>query len=127
MRVLVVDDDAVFCRFLMEVLQDKGMDVVCTTNGLDAYDLLNREPCDVSIIDVRMPLVLGTELADAISQDHPEAKMILASAFADQALQDYAKRKGILLLSKPFTAKQLIEAVQLTVGFSIGRNQSKDG
>jgi FixJ family two-component response regulator len=71
---------------------------------------------------VRMPLILGTELAAAIKEDHPSVKLILASAFADQALQEYARRKGILLLSKPFTNSQLFDAVRIASGESIGRN-----
>ena len=116
MRVLVVDDDEVFCRFLVEVLEGIGMEVAWTTNGMTAYELLRRETFDISILDVRMPLVLGTEIAEAIRQERPQAAIILASAFADPTLQEYAKRNGIVLLSKPFSAKQLIDEVQLAAG-----------
>ena len=122
MRALVVDDDEVFCRFLVELLQEHGLEVIWTTKALDAYQLLTRESYDISIIDVRMPLVLGTEIAEAIKQERPKARLILASAFADRVLQEYANSKGILLLSKPFTAKQLIDAVDIAVHDSIGRN-----
>ena len=71
MRVLVVDDDEIFCRFLAEVLEEVGMGALCITDGLAAYDLMKRDPYGICIIDVRMPLILGTELADAIKEDHP--------------------------------------------------------
>jgi len=122
MRILVIDDDEVFCRLLVEILEEIGIEAVCKTNGLDAYEMLTRDPYDLCIIDVRMPLVLGTELAAAIKEDHPSVKLILASAFADRALQEYARRKGILLLSKPFTKFQLFETVKLALGQSVGRN-----
>jgi len=112
MRVLVVDDDEIFSKLLVEMLEDVGIGAVCTTDGAAAYELVNREAYDLCIIDVRMPLILGTELADAIREDHPAARIILASAFADQALQDYAKQKGVLLLSKPFTKLQLVDSVK---------------
>ncbi len=98
------------------------MQAACTTNGLAAYELLTRDPYDLCVIDVCMPLILGTEIAEAIKKEYPQAKIILASAFADQALQEYARRKGILLLSKPFSAKQLLDTVQLAVSDSIARN-----
>ena len=122
MRILVIDDDDVFCRMLVEILEEIGIEAACRTNGLDAYEMLARDPFDLCIIDVRMPLVLGTELAAAIKEDHPSVKLILASAFADRALQEYARRKGILLLSKPFTKFQLFETVKLALGQSVGRN-----
>ncbi len=122
MRILVIDDDDVFCRMLVEILEEIGIEAACRTNGLDAYEMLTRDPYDLCIIDVRMPLVLGTELAAAIKEDHPSVKLILASAFADRALEDYARRKGILLLSKPFTKLQLFDAVKIASGESIGRN-----
>ena len=115
MRILIIDDDETFCHLLVEILEEMGMPAVWTTNGLtDDYELC--------IIDVRMPLVLGTDLAEAIREDHPQVKIILASAFADETLQDYAKRRGILLLSKPFTPNRLLDTVELALGESIGRN-----
>jgi CheY-like chemotaxis protein len=120
MRILVVDDDEIFCRLLVEVLEGMGIEATGMTNGLAAFELLTRDPYDLAIIDVRMPLVLGTDLADAIRENDPQAKIILASAFADAALQEYAARKGIMLLSKPFTTKQLEATMRSVLGESIG-------
>jgi CheY-like chemotaxis protein len=122
MRILVVDDDEIFCRLLVEVLEGMGIEATCMTNGLAAFELLSHDPYDLTIIDVRMPLVLGTDLADAIRENDPQAKIILASAFADAALHEYAARKGIMLLSKPFTAQQLVAAMEAVLGQSIGCN-----
>ncbi|HEX2931397.1 MAG TPA: response regulator, partial [Candidatus Binatia bacterium] len=109
MQILVIDDDEIFCRLLVEILEEMGIRAVWTTNGLTGYEMLARDDYDLCIIDVRMPLVLGTELAEAIREDYPRIKIILASAFADQALHDYARRLGVLLLSKPFTPSRLVD------------------
>ena len=122
MRVLVVDDDEIFCRFLVEVLEEVGIVAASVTDGFAAFDLVNHDAYDVCIIDVRMPLILGTELAEAITELHPRTKFILASAFADRLLREYARRKGMLLLSKPFTRLQLLDAVKLAAGESLSRN-----
>ena len=87
MRVLIVDDDETFCQLLAEVLQNKGMQVVWTTDGLEGYDMSTQQVYDIFIVDVRMPLILGTELAEALKKDHPHAKIILVSAFADRTLR----------------------------------------
>ena len=116
MRILVIDDDEVFCRLLVEILEEIGIEAACSTDGLDAYEKLTRDPYDLCIIDVRMPLILGTDLAAAIQAQHPTVKLVLASGFADNALQEHARRKGILLLSKPFTAHQLLDTVKTAMG-----------
>jgi DNA-binding NtrC family response regulator len=122
MQILVIDDDETFCRLLVEILEEMGMRAVWTTNGLTGYEMLARDDYDLCIIDVRMPLVLGTELAEAIREDYPRIKIILASAFADQALHDYARRLGVLLLSKPFSPSRLLDTVERALHECIGRN-----
>ena len=119
MRVLIVDDDETFCQLLAEVLQDNGMQVVWTTDGLAGYDMSSQQVYDVFIVDVRMPLILGTELAEALKKDHPRAKIILVSAFADPNLLRLAKSIDVSLLSKPFSTTDLLEAVARALGGSI--------
>jgi DNA-binding NtrC family response regulator len=121
-RILIIDDDETFCRLLVEILEEMGMQAVWTTNGLTGYEMITRDDFELCIIDVRMPLVLGTDLAEAIREDYPRIKIILASAFADQALANYASHRGILLISKPFTTNRLLDTVELALGESIGRN-----
>lgn len=119
MRVLIVDDDETFCQLLAEVLQNKGMQVVWTTDGIAGYDMSTRQVYDIFIVDVRMPLILGTELAEALKKDHPHAKIILVSGFADPTLLRLAKRIDVPLLSKPFSTTHLLEAVERVLGGSI--------
>ena len=123
MRVLIIDDDEVFGHLLVELLTDVGFSAVCMSDGFAAYESIREETFDLCIIDQRMPLVLGADLAEAILQDHPRLKIILASAFADQALRTYAVSKGMMLLSKPFTKAQLLEAVELALALPSGNGR----
>ena len=111
MRVLIVDDDETFCQLLAEVLEGKGINVVWTTDGLEGYEMSLYEAYDLFILDQRMPLIFGTELVQELKKDNPEAKIILISAFADEALQNK-------VLSKPFTAKRLLQLVENALGHS---------
>ena len=104
--------DASLVETFIEILESKGIETTATTDGLAGYELLIRNRFDLFIIDVRMPLILGTELAEAIKETNAQARIILASAFADSKLADFAAEKGIFLLSKPFNLELLFETLE---------------
>ena len=112
MRVLIIDDDTNFCKLLAEILEEKGVEVEWTTDGFGGYEMSLDQPYDLFILDQRMPLVLGSELAEYLREDNPNAKIILTSAFADEALGDIAKSIDSPLLSKPFRANRLLELIK---------------
>lgn len=108
LTVLVVDDDETFCRFLAEVLEAEDYSVQWTTDGLDGFGMSLDQSFDLFIVDVRMPLIVGTELAEEIRTDHPEARIILTSAFADEQLAAECRKLKVALLSKPFSRQSLL-------------------
>jgi len=109
MHVLVVDDDEAFCQLLVKILQTNEMEAEWTSDGLTAYEKALQQPYDLFILDVRMPLVLGTELTEGLKKERPDAKVILISSFADEDLQRTAAHLGVPLLSKPFTLARLLQ------------------
>ena len=112
MRVLIVEDDETFCQFLAEILESKGMQVVWTTDALEGLKESQSHPCyDLCILDVRMPGLLGSEIAEALKQNKPKAKVILISAFADESLREVAAKLGSPLISKPFSAHDLLQVI----------------
>jgi DNA-binding response OmpR family regulator len=107
-RILIVDDDKTFCRLLAEVLKDHGYQVDWSNRALEGYKMSQRKHYDFLVFDVRMPFLLGTELAEGLKQQSPASKIILISAFADEALQKTAESLGVPLLSKPFTTDRFL-------------------
>jgi CheY-like chemotaxis protein len=39
MQILVIDDDETFCRLLVEILEEIGVQAAWTTNGLTGYEM----------------------------------------------------------------------------------------
>lgn len=111
MRVLIVEDDEIFGQFLAEILESKAIEVVRVTDALAGYAKAWSSPYDLYIFDVRMPGLLGSEIAEALKQNNPRAKVILISAFADEALRQAAANMGASLLSKPFSADDLFQVI----------------
>jgi len=63
-----------------------------------------------------MPGMLGPELADRLTTEHPAVTVLFMSGYADGLIND----RGLLppnttLLAKPFTASQLLTAVRAAV------------
>ena len=107
MRILIIDDDQTFCRYLAEVLTELGHDTDWVSDGLVGFERCLRQTYDAVICDVRMPLILGTELVSELQRDRPAQQVILISAFADEQLAAQAAQSGARLLSKPFDASVL--------------------
>jgi DNA-binding response OmpR family regulator len=108
MHALIVDDDETTCRLLEKVLKSKGMEAEWTTDSVAGYNMSLRHDYDVVILDVRMPSLSGTEFTAGLKKENSGVKIILISAFADEALQKTAKNLGVALLSKPFTPDRLL-------------------
>ena len=116
MRVLVVEDDEIFCQFLTEILESRAIEVVQSTDGLAGYEKASSMTYDLIILDVRMPGLLGTEIAEALKQNNPGIRIILISAFADGTLRESAAKLRMPLLSKPFSADDLFETINKASG-----------
>jgi two-component system, NtrC family, response regulator AtoC len=121
MRALIIDDDQTFCEFLTEVLADRGIEGIWATDGVEGYTIWRRQPFDLVISDVRMPSLLGTELAERLKRDDPQVKIILISAFADESSFDMSRNLGVPLLSKPFVPDRLLEVIAEVLNLRIGK------
>lgn len=111
MRVLVIDDDVTFCRYLVEVLEHDGHEVDSANDALVGFERCLRDRYDAVICDVRMPLMLGTEFVTELRRDLPHQPVILISAFADDHVKAQADHCNARLLSKPFDAAALEHAL----------------
>jgi DNA-binding response OmpR family regulator len=115
-RALIIEDDKTFCEFLAEILESRGFQVVWTTDALDGYKKSQSYPSyDLFIIDVRMPMLLGTEIAWTLKQNNPTAKVILISAFADESLREMASKLGTPVISKPFSTDDLFQVIETAI------------
>jgi CheY-like chemotaxis protein len=102
-------------------LADKGIEGVWATDGVEGYAMWCHQAFDLVISDVRMPSLLGTELAERLKRDNPQVKIILISAFADDASFDISRSLGVPLLSKPFVPDRLLEVIAEVLNLRIGR------
>ncbi len=112
-RILIVDDERNVLKTLSLVLQRHDYSVLQAQNGPDALRVLDQEPCDFVVSDIRMSPMDGYTLASLIHQKYPQIGIVFMSAFGfedqsptiDQVMQ-YPK------LTKPFSVSELIKILK---------------
>lgn len=69
-RILVVDDDAILREVLTAALSGDGYEVVAASDGTEALALLERQPYDLVLSDLRMPRTDGPSLYETLRTRH---------------------------------------------------------
>ena len=108
-RILVIDDEESLRHMLQTLLGKEGYDVRTAANGQEALELLDAEPFDFALCDVRMPKLDGLGLLDAMEGRSNRPTFIMMSAYGaiDTALE--AMKKGAYdFIGKPFKSDEVI-------------------
>ncbi len=69
MRVLIADDNKENRYLLQSILQNSGHEVIVAENGKIALALLNKEPVDLIVSDILMPIMDGFRLCSKCKND----------------------------------------------------------
>ena len=111
-RILIVDDDRLVLATLGKGLRDAGYSVTEASDSAQALERLAREQPDLAILDIRMPDMLGTRLAERLASEHGVPFMFL-SAYGDPELIERATEIGALgYLVKPLDVPQIIPSIE---------------
>lgn len=110
--LLLVDDDLHILEYLGSGLHQNGYRVSTAPSAEKAFNTVAAAPCDLAILDMRLPDLSGAEVAEFLFKrwDIPS---LFISAFDDQATVDRAIQAGGLgFLVKPVMLSSLIPAVE---------------
>jgi DNA-binding NarL/FixJ family response regulator len=120
-RVLIVDDDAIFTRAMMTSLTKDGrIEVVGTAaNGQEALEISNALQPDVMLLDLNMPRLDGYEVIRQIKeQEHRPAIIVLTGVTDGEDLDRAARLQPDALLKKTTDADTVVIGVVLALGLS---------
>ena len=114
-RILIIDDDEIFCQSLSQVLRHAGHEVVTALDGAIALGLYRQEPADLVITDLIMPGKEGLETIMELRRMKSDLKIIAVSGGGWVGASEYltmAQRLGAArTLAKPFTTRDILETV----------------
>ncbi len=101
-RVLIADDDAEFRNLLVRRAIKMGHSVVEAEDGQQAIEALEREPFDLILTDLYMPVRTGLEVAEKALSLDPENQVIILTGSATVETAIEALRAGVYdYLTKP--------------------------
>ena len=109
-RVMVVDDSRIQEIQIRKLLEGTDYEVVSyCSSGEQALEAYGEVKPDVVTMDIIMPGMDGLETAQAILEEHPEAKIVVISSLAYDATFDEAKAVGAkAFIDKPFDQEKLL-------------------
>jgi two-component system, cell cycle sensor histidine kinase and response regulator CckA len=110
-RILVVEDEDALREAMTEHLCDHGYQVLASSDGLQALELLSRNP-DISILvtDLVMPRMGGRQLARLALTHIPHLQVIFMCGYTDQVFNAQQDAPA-LFLQKPFTMNHLLTRI----------------
>lgn len=117
--ILVVDDEEKMQHLLSIMLIRQGYNVDRAGDGRKALEMIQANPYDMVISDIRMPHLDGTGLLKAIKELNIPCPVVFITAYAtvDSAVE--AMRQGVAdYITKPFEEERILLTVERTLGIS---------
>ncbi len=114
-RILIADDHAIL-RSGMRAWLERSSDVEVAaeaSNGFDALKAVAETPVDVMVLDLSMPGLSGSRVAEAVVREHPHVAIVILTMFEDSYhLQELFKIgvKGFVL--KKSSGTNLLQAIR---------------
>jgi len=116
--ILLVEDEEGLRQLNARGLASRGYTVLEAGNGVEAIEVLEKSSGQIDLVvsDVVMPEMDGPTLLRELRTRNPGLKIIFVSGYAEDAFQKHLPADGqFAFLAKPFTLKQLVNAVKETL------------
>jgi len=112
--ILVVDDEPGILKILSIQLKHDGYEVITTTSGEEAVELVREKDPSLILLDILMPGVTGLEVLDRI-RAFSQVPVIIFTA-NNRVVEAAMKRGANGSIPKPFTPESLLEKIQSVLG-----------
>ena len=113
-KILVVDDDPVIVKYLVNLFTDSGYETCSAAGGLEGLEVARNEKPDLITLDLEMPDQWGPRFYRSLTKDKTlkDTPVIVISGIDG----DHAIRRAVAFIRKPFDADRLLGIVKKTIG-----------
>lgn len=116
-KILVVDDEPLFCEIMSNFLEEKGYSVAVAYDGNRALEAYGTQGPDIVLLDVRMPGKDGLETLRELKALDPEANVMMITAILDEEMVEQALAEGAFdYITKPVSLHSLDLAIRMKLG-----------
>ena len=115
--ILVVDDEVAIQQICEETLRFYNYDVITANNGAECISKFIQKgmKCTVVLMDMMMPVMGGKTAGAAIRKIDPNIRIVGMSGLMTETLDENDERIFDHFLRKPFTGKELMDALQKVI------------
>jgi DNA-binding response OmpR family regulator len=112
-HVLIVEDEVMISDIAAEALLELGFEAIEVGSAEAAMDVArSTAKFDVALVDVGLPDRRGDELVAELRALRSDLPIIIATGYADRALQDrFRNERRLVVLNKPYDIAQLHAAI----------------
>jgi two-component system, cell cycle sensor histidine kinase and response regulator CckA len=119
--ILLVEDEEAVRAFGARALRSRGYTVLEAASGVEALELVDDHKDEIALVvsDVVMPEMDGPTLFTELRKRGLKYQFVFASGYAEEAFKKNlpeAEQEDFAFLPKPYSLKQLIEAVKQAQG-----------
>jgi DNA-binding NtrC family response regulator len=112
-RVLLVDDEEDYVKAMAERMDMRDLQSQVALSGEEALQVLETDPPDVIVLDLRMPGIQGMEVLERVRRDHPHIQVIILTGHGGETEEAEARRLGAFeYLQKPADTGALVKTIQ---------------
>ena len=112
-KILAVDDEEIVLKSCRKILEGGGHEVFTALSGQEALDLLKKEPIDIVITDIKMPVMDGMEVLERVKKEYPDVLVIIITGYSTVQSAVQAMKLGAFdYIPKPFTPDEVLVVVE---------------
>ncbi len=115
-KLLVIDDEEYFCRAVKKAIEMKrDLQVLTATRGDEGLRLARTQKPDLILLDIVMPGMMGTQVAEELLQDPDTASIpvifVTAIVKKEEAEREMGFLGGRMFIAKPVVVDELLKKI----------------
>ncbi len=113
-KVMFVDDEVQILKSIRRIFSDTGFKLYCVESAQAALAILEEDPMDLLVTDMRMPEMDGLELLEIVRKQYPDTVRIVLSGYTEEkeVLQTLQSNLAKTYIFKPWDNDELIRIIE---------------